>query len=117
MCEKDAHINDNNIVLMMTFLFQSQEEVCDLKHAAPFQNIIPKPYIPFKGTSRTLILYIGNIILTLLIVVCDSTVRYYYEAYSYVEVPVVLRYDVAHLSRFFYRIYSHISRLAYKPTP
>ena len=29
--------------------FQSQEEVCDLKHAAPFQNIIPKPYIPFKG--------------------------------------------------------------------
>ncbi len=30
--------------------FQSQEEVCDLKHAAPFQNIIPKPFIPFKGT-------------------------------------------------------------------
>ena len=29
--------------------FQSQEEVCDLKHAAPFQNIIPKPFIPLKG--------------------------------------------------------------------
>ena len=26
----------------------SQEEACDLKHAAPFQNIIPKPYIPLK---------------------------------------------------------------------
>jgi hypothetical protein len=33
------------------------EEVNDLKHAAPFQNIIPKPFIPIKGKyhpSRTL---------------------------------------------------------------
>lgn len=27
---------------------QSQEEVCDLLHAAPFQNILPRVYI--KGT-------------------------------------------------------------------
>ncbi|XP_064608148.1 cytoplasmic FMR1-interacting protein 2-like isoform X2 [Liolophura sinensis] len=31
----------------------SQEEVCDLKHAAPFQNIIPKPFIHIKeGDNR-----------------------------------------------------------------
>ncbi|KAL3880811.1 hypothetical protein ACJMK2_033018 [Sinanodonta woodiana] len=31
----------------------TQEEVCDLKHAAPFQNIIPKPFIPVKeGETR-----------------------------------------------------------------
>jgi len=28
---------------------QSQDEVCDLKHAAPFQNIIPKPFVDYKG--------------------------------------------------------------------
>lgn len=28
---------------------QSQEEVCDLLHAAPFQNILPRVYI--KGTE------------------------------------------------------------------
>ena len=34
------------------YVFQTQEEVLDLKHAAPFQNIIPKPYIPPKGKLR-----------------------------------------------------------------
>lgn len=29
---------------------QSQEEVCDLLHAAPFQNILPRVYI--KGTLK-----------------------------------------------------------------
>lgn len=33
------------------YILQTQEEVCDLKHAAPFQNIIPKPFIPIKGTA------------------------------------------------------------------
>jgi len=26
----------------------SQEEVCDLLHAAPFQNILPRPYCKGK---------------------------------------------------------------------
>ena len=43
----------------MYFYFQSQEEVCDLKHAAPFQNIIPKPYIPLKGGCFTMF-YLQN---------------------------------------------------------
>ncbi|KAJ8297562.1 hypothetical protein KUTeg_024093 [Tegillarca granosa] len=40
---------------LRTEVFQSfrEEEVCDLKHAAPFQNIIPKPFIPIKeGDNR-----------------------------------------------------------------
>ncbi|CAH1778161.1 unnamed protein product [Owenia fusiformis] len=39
-----------NAVLFCMLLEQSlsQEEVCDLKHASPFQNIIPKPHIPPK---------------------------------------------------------------------
>ncbi|XP_052793301.1 cytoplasmic FMR1-interacting protein-like isoform X3 [Mya arenaria] len=44
-----------NAILFCLLIEQSmtQEEVCDLKHAAPFQNIIPKPFIPAKdGQSR-----------------------------------------------------------------
>ncbi|XP_041358058.1 cytoplasmic FMR1-interacting protein-like isoform X2 [Gigantopelta aegis] len=39
-----------NAMLFTMLIEQSltQEEVCDLKHAAPFQNIIPKPFIPVK---------------------------------------------------------------------
>jgi cytoplasmic FMR1 interacting protein len=29
----------------------SQEEVCDLLHAAPFQNILPRPYCKGKGKA------------------------------------------------------------------
>ena len=36
-------------VTIYMLYWQTQEEVLDLKHAAPFQNIIPKPYIPPKG--------------------------------------------------------------------
>lgn len=31
--------------LRCLFQIQSQEEVCDLLHAAPFQNILPRVYI------------------------------------------------------------------------
>lgn len=44
-----------NAILFCMLVEQSltQEEVCDLKHAAPFQNIIPKPFIPIKeGDNR-----------------------------------------------------------------
>ncbi|XP_052277859.1 cytoplasmic FMR1-interacting protein-like isoform X1 [Dreissena polymorpha] len=44
-----------NAILFCLLIEQAltQEEVCDLKHAAPFQNIIPKPFIPAKeGKSR-----------------------------------------------------------------
>lgn len=44
-----------NSVLFFMLIEQAltQEEVNDLKHAAPFQNIIPKPFIPIKeGDSR-----------------------------------------------------------------
>lgn len=37
---------------------QSQEEVCDLLHAAPFQNILPRVYI--KGTQNTSVLLTGR---------------------------------------------------------
>ncbi|XP_053400479.1 cytoplasmic FMR1-interacting protein-like [Mercenaria mercenaria] len=30
---------------------ENQEESCDIQHAAPFQNIIPKPYIHIKETD------------------------------------------------------------------
>lgn len=33
-------------------LFQSQEEVCDLLHAAPFQNILPRVHVKGKQASR-----------------------------------------------------------------
>ena len=35
--------------LRIVIMLQSQDEVCDLKHAAPFQNIIPKPFVDYKG--------------------------------------------------------------------
>ena len=50
-----------NAILFCLLMEQalSQEEVCDLLHAAPFQNILPRPYckgkyipasvIPLKG--------------------------------------------------------------------
>ena len=44
-----------NSVLFFMLIEQAltQEEVNDLKHAAPFQNIIPKPFIPIKeGENR-----------------------------------------------------------------
>ncbi|XP_061164414.1 cytoplasmic FMR1-interacting protein-like [Saccostrea echinata] len=44
-----------NAILFCMLVEQAltQEEVCDLKHAAPFQNIIPKPFIPIKeGDNR-----------------------------------------------------------------
>ncbi|KAK6173555.1 hypothetical protein SNE40_016982 [Patella caerulea] len=44
-----------NAILFTVLLEQAmtQAEVCDLKHAAPFQNIIPKPHIPIKeGDNR-----------------------------------------------------------------
>lgn len=44
-----------NAILFCMLVEQSltQEEVCDLKHAAPFQNVIPKPYVQIKeGESR-----------------------------------------------------------------
>lgn len=39
-----------NAVLFCLLIEQAmtQEEVCDLKQAGPFQNIIPKPYVPIK---------------------------------------------------------------------
>jgi hypothetical protein len=41
-----------NTILFCLLMEQalSQEEVCDLLHAAPFQNILPRPYC--KGESR-----------------------------------------------------------------
>lgn len=44
-----------NAILFCLLVEQSlsQDEVSDLKHAAPFQNIIPKPFIPLKeGDNR-----------------------------------------------------------------
>lgn len=44
--------NTQVIVLAHGPLFLSlktQEEMCDLKQAAPFQNVIPKPFIPIRG--------------------------------------------------------------------
>lgn len=42
---------DENCDILVLFLeSQSQEEVCDLLHAAPFQNILPRVYI--KGERR-----------------------------------------------------------------
>ena len=42
--------------VMSKFLFyifiQTQEEVCDLKQAGPFQKIIPKPYVSMKGKGN-----------------------------------------------------------------
>ena len=40
------------LLLYLLEMFQSQDEVCDLKHAAPFQNIIPKPFVDYKGRAR-----------------------------------------------------------------
>ncbi|KAL5012030.1 hypothetical protein ScPMuIL_010581 [Solemya velum] len=39
-----------NAILFCCLIEQAltQEEVCDLKHAAPYQNIIPRPFIPVK---------------------------------------------------------------------
>ena len=52
---RKQHKNGYKHVLLDLLLFlQTQEEVCDLKHAAPFQNIIPKPFIPIKGKSNQL---------------------------------------------------------------
>lgn len=39
------------IASVLTFIvssFQSQEEVCDLLHAAPFQNILPRVHVKGK---------------------------------------------------------------------
>lgn len=38
----------------------SQEEVCDLLHAAPFQNILPRPFC--KGNNRNNIEYRHNLV-------------------------------------------------------
>lgn len=35
--------------LSFLFLFQSLEEVCDLLHAAPFQNILPRVHVKGIG--------------------------------------------------------------------
>lgn len=36
------------VFLSLDLCLQSQEEVCDLLHAAPFQNILPRVYIKGK---------------------------------------------------------------------
>lgn len=36
------------VVLTCTVASQSQEEVCDLLHAAPFQNILPRVHVKGK---------------------------------------------------------------------
>lgn len=36
------------LFLSLHICLQSQEEVCDLLHAAPFQNILPRVYIKGK---------------------------------------------------------------------
>uniref|UniRef100_A0A8W8L913 Cytoplasmic FMR1-interacting protein n=2 Tax=Magallana gigas TaxID=29159 RepID=A0A8W8L913_MAGGI len=44
-----------NAILLTLLMEQAltQEEMCDLKQAAPFQNVIPKPFIPIKeGDDR-----------------------------------------------------------------
>ncbi|XP_067662939.1 cytoplasmic FMR1-interacting protein-like [Haliotis asinina] len=43
-----------NAILFTLLVEQAltQEEVCDLKHAAPFQNIIPKPFIHVKDAEN-----------------------------------------------------------------
>lgn len=40
-------------VIISCILIKTQEEMCDLKQAAPFQNVIPKPFIPIKGQKVT----------------------------------------------------------------
>lgn len=46
-----------NTILFCLLMEQalSQEEVCDLLQAAPFQNILPRPYC--KGESMVLVYY------------------------------------------------------------
>lgn len=43
-----------NTILFCLLMEQalSQEEVCDLLHAAPFQNILPRPYCKGEGSLR-----------------------------------------------------------------
>lgn len=43
-----------NTILLCLLLEQalSQEEVCDLLHAAPFQNILPRPFCKGKGIHQ-----------------------------------------------------------------
>ena len=53
--------------LLIDCVLQTQEEVCDLKHAAPFQNIIPKPYIPVKGKQSILSLIDKKFVITQII--------------------------------------------------
>lgn len=36
-------------MIISCIFIKTQEEMCDLKQAAPFQNVIPKPFIPIKG--------------------------------------------------------------------
>ena len=50
-----------NIVLFCLMMEQSlsQEEVMDLLHAAPFQNILPRPFC--KGTNLHLFTILGDI--------------------------------------------------------
>lgn len=49
-----------NTILFCLLMEQalSQEEVCDLLHAAPFQNILPRPYCKgnYKGIYHDLVL-------------------------------------------------------------
>ena len=46
MAIKIVYVNSGNAVLFCLMIEQSlsQDEVCDLLHAAPFQNILPRPF-------------------------------------------------------------------------
>lgn len=46
-----AHISV--LTLCWGYFFQSQEEVCDLLHAAPFQNILPRVHVKGKTHKST----------------------------------------------------------------
>lgn len=49
---QNVHIQSNGmfirVFLYRALVFQSQEEVCDLLHAAPFQNILPRVHVKGK---------------------------------------------------------------------
>lgn len=42
---------------VLLFSLQSQEEVCDLLHAAPFQNILPRVHVKGKYREKKSLLF------------------------------------------------------------
>lgn len=50
---KTPHLSGFHMIISCIFI-KTQEEMCDLKQAAPFQNVIPKPFVPIKGKIHVL---------------------------------------------------------------